>query len=422
MDQFDLNLSSIPKERIEQFKDEIQEHLNDAPFFITLGDGLYSRGQLFDAITCYKRAIAINEKDPIPLNNLGNVYRAMGWLADAETCYRKALELFPDSAEILNNVGVSCQSLNKTADAVKYFEKAIKANRNFHPPFYNLGLIFAKAHKTFESIACHERVLEIQPDHFEAHLSLGSLYGKVNDPDRSLEHYARAKEINPEHPSAIHMLNALKGDTTSSPPRRYVEDLFDSYATQFDAHLTGKLQYNAPQLLSQMIKKHKTQTALFQKVLDLGCGTGLSAVELKGDAKEIYGLDLSKKMLEEARKKNLYVKTIHGDALEYLRQTDEKFDLIVAADVFVYMGNLDEVFQLMRKRLLPGGMVAFSTEICEGESYKLRESGRYAHSKTYIKKLLGEDLKLVEEHRVPLRVDDAKTLEGDLYLATFTTK
>lgn len=415
MDEFELNLTSIPKERIEQFKDEIQQHLNDAPFFISLGDGLYARGQLFDAITCYKRAIVINGKDPVPVNNLGNVYRALGWTQDCETCYKKALELAPDSAEILNNVGVSFLSQNKINEAVSHFERAIKANKNFHQAFYNLGLVFSKAHKTFEAIACHEKVLELYPKHFEAHLSLGSLYGKVNDPERSLENYARAKEINPDHPSAIHMLNALKGDTTNAPPRRYVEDLFDSYSAQFDSHLTQKLKYNAPTLLAEMIKKHQG-TEPFKKFLDIGCGTGLSAIELKKHAKEIYGLDLSKKMLEEAKKKGIYSKTIYGDAVDYLKQTDSLFDLAVAADVFVYIGNLTEVFKHMKDHMEPNGLLAFSTESFDGESFELRASGRYAHSKKYIEELTKEYFVLIEDKRVPLRIDDARVLDGDLYL------
>lgn len=416
MDQFDLNLSSIPKERIEQFKDEIQKHLNDASFFITLGDGLYSKGQLFDAITCYKRAIAINEKDPVPLNNLGNVYRALGWANDSEVCYKKALLYAPDSAEILNNVGVTYLSQNKTAEAVSYFEKAIKVNKNFHQAFYNLGIVFSKAHKTFEAIACHERVLEIEPNHFEAHLSLGSLYGRVNDPERAVEHYTHANEINPSNPSATHMLNALKGVTTKTPPRRYVEDLFDSYSSQFDSHLLGKLQYRAPVLLSEMIKQHKPAETQFEKVLDLGCGTGLSAIELKKDAKEIYGLDLSKKMLEEAKKKGIYQKTIYGDAIEYLRQTEEVFDLMIAADVFVYLGNLTEFFTLAKQRMKPGGMLAFSTECLEGDAYHLKATGRYAHSKPYIHALIKDGFQIVEEKQVTLRIDEGKSLEGDLYL------
>lgn len=415
MDQFELNLSSIPKERIEQFKEEIQQHLNDAPFFITLGDGLYARGQLFDAITCYKRAIEIDPKDPAPVNNLGNVYRALGWMQDCETCYRKALEIAPDSSEILNNVGVVCMTQNKIQDAVTFFEKAIKINKTFYQAFYNLGLVFSKAHKTFEAIACHEKVLELKEDHLEAHLSLGSLYGKVKDPERSLEHYTAAKQISPDHPSAIHMLNALKGDTTSAPPRRYVEDLFDSYSSQFDAHLTQKLGYNAPTLLSKMIKDHKGKDP-FRKMLDIGCGTGLSAIELKESCTEIYGLDLSKKMLEEAKKKGIYHKTIYGDAVEYLKQTTESFDLVVAADVFVYMGDLKNFFTQLKSKVSPGAMVAFSTETCEGEKFELCASGRYAHSRKYIETLMGSDYTIVQTQRVPLRIDDGKQLEGDLYL------
>ena len=67
-------------------------------------------------------------------------------------------------------------------------------------------------------------------------------------------------------------MSSLKGETTSSAPQEYVES--DDYANRFDEALVGKLEYQTPKILSDLIQNFDKRDTL-GSILDLGCGTGL---------------------------------------------------------------------------------------------------------------------------------------------------
>ncbi len=133
-------------------------------------------------------------------------------------------------------------------------------------------------------------------------------------------------------------------------------------------------------------------------VLDLGCGTGLVGVAIAPFARRLVGVDLSLKMLERARERKLYDRLEHRDLLS-LMQLDpaSSYDIIAAADVFVYVGKLDDVVREAARLLRVGGALVFSVEAIEATSeatdtapshdYRLLASGRYAHSAEYLRKL-----------------------------------
>jgi predicted TPR repeat methyltransferase len=116
-------------------------------------------------------------------------------------------------------------------------------------------------------------------------------------------------------------------------------------------------------------------------VLDLGCGTGLMAVELAAEGRFIDGVDLSTRMLDGARAKGVYRSLYAAEVLEFLRAAQAQWDLIVAADVFVYIADLAPVFAAAFERLPPGGVFAFSIELSASGATELpAETGRYRHA------------------------------------------
>jgi predicted TPR repeat methyltransferase len=157
-----------------------------------------------------------------------------------------------------------------------------------------------------------------------------------------------------------------------------------------------------------------------KSVLDLGCGTGLAGLELKSFCKNIEGIDLSKKMLAQARKKNIYNKLSHIGILEYLADAPLDFDLFLSLDVFIYVGDLSEVFRLIKSRNKQKGQLAFSTEHKEKDGFSLETSGRYSHSKSYIESLCEEfNYQVLHFSKTNLRKDKGTFLTGGLYLLEF---
>jgi predicted TPR repeat methyltransferase len=185
------------------------------------------------------------------------------------------------------------------------------------------------------------------------------------------------------------MLASLDGSNPDAPPIDYVRSLFDEYAPRFERELVVDLGYRVPEILRRMIDACETART-FTRALDLGCGTGLSGAAVKDRVAEIVGVDVSKAMTAAARAKKIYTALFAMEIGAYLASNDAQrklFDLVIAADVFVYVGNLEGTFAAVAERMAPKGLFAFSVEGYDGAAFVLRESGRYAHGAAYIERL-----------------------------------
>jgi predicted TPR repeat methyltransferase len=168
----------------------------------------------------------------------------------------------------------------------------------------------------------------------------------------------------------------------------YVRALFDRYADRFDRDLLGKLGYAAPELLRVAVDRlvePAVGDAAKLRVFDLGCGTGLAGVAFRPLAAHLAGVDLSPRMVEKARQRGLYDVLEVGDVVAALQAADS-WDLLVAADVLVYIGDLAPVFQAAAGALAPGGLFAATVERAPEEAgFTLGPARRYAHGERYVR-------------------------------------
>ncbi|WP_375173416.1 class I SAM-dependent DNA methyltransferase [Pseudooceanicola sp.] len=228
------------------------------------------------------------------------------------------------------------------------------------------------------------------------------------DAEAAAEAFAMAVSLDPEDRlGAALMVDTLRARSLAdSMPPAFVETLFDQYAAGFDAALMDRLDYRAPQLLRAGL------SGRFDRVLDLGCGTGLMGAELRGTAGYLEGWDISGEMLREAAAKGLYDRLEKRD-LSALAPAPAGWDLIAAADVFAYLGALERITGWVAGALAPGGRFAFTVERHDGpEAYVLRESRRYAHSEQALAELLETAGFVVWMTRDRLRMDRGTAIEG----------
>jgi predicted TPR repeat methyltransferase len=175
-------------------------------------------------------------------------------------------------------------------------------------------------------------------------------------------------------------------------PASYVVGLYSTFAERFDDLLVDKLGYKTPQLLRQLVDRSLAANR-FQRGLDLGCGTGLSGMAFRDIVVgELTGVDLSPEMIAKAEKRQCYEALEVDDVTTFLSSKDaSSLDLIFACDVFVYLGDLEDVFAQVHKVLRTGGVFCFSSELLDPEltedDYLLHECARFAHSRPYIERL-----------------------------------
>jgi len=141
----------------------------------------------------------------------------------------------------------------------------------------------------------------------------------------------------------------------------------------------------------------------------------LCGVQLKPLVERVDGVDLSAQMLDRARARALYDQLVHGDVASYLAGTERRYDLIAAADVFTYVGDLDAVFAGATRVLRALGVFCFSVEAGDDGSadFVLRASLRYAHSRRYLEALAQRHgLTVLRLTRKPLREDQRTMVDA----------
>ena len=152
-------------------------------------------------------------------------------------------------------------------------------------------------------------------------------------------------------------------------------------------------------------------------ILDLGCGTGQCGLALADIKRRLVGVDLSPKMLALAQAHGVYDELHAGEVNAWLSSSrDSSFDVIVASDVFIYIGALEDVFRDVARVLRPHGVFAFSIEEHDGAPHSLRSSGRYAHSHAYIIELARTGFAAISAKPCVIRTEGGAPIPGGLYV------
>ncbi|MDQ0453887.1 methyltransferase [Rhizobium paknamense] len=243
---------------------------------------------------------------------------------------------------------------------------------------------------------------------------------KSGDVDAAVAAYHECLEIDPDdHGGASVRLAALgRGISPPRAPDAYVQTLFDQHAESFEDILVEQLGYAVPMALRQRFQALKLGP--FKRMLDLGCGTGLTGGALRDMVEDITGIDISENMVEIAHEKDLYETLFVAEVEDFLEDNDEApFDLITATDVLPYLGALEPIFFGAAENMEPGGIFAFSSETMgEGEAYKVGPHQRYVHAESYIRQRLDETgFDVLEITDINVRMQDGEPSPGHLVIA-----
>lgn len=247
---------------------------------------------------------------------------------------------------------------------------------------------------------------------------------KTGDVDAAVKAYEEVLAIDPDdHGGAAVRIAAMgRGETPAKAPDAYVETLFDQHAEVFEDVLVEQLGYHVPMLVRQRLQE--LNLGPFKRMLDLGCGTGLTGGTLRDLCEDMTGIDLSENMVEIAHEKDLYETLFVAEAEDFLEDNDEEpFDLITATDVLPYLGALEPLFFGAAENLMQGGLLIFSSETLpdaslEGRSYMVGPHQRFAHAEFYVReRLTSTGFELIEITDINVRMEEGKPTPGHLVIA-----
>jgi predicted TPR repeat methyltransferase len=385
------------------------------------GAARHARGDLDGAARLYRKVLAQRPGDGNALNLLGVIARQRGEVTRALDLSARAVAARPDSPIFLANYGAALAEAGRLPEAIRALGASLARRADDVTVLRNLGQALTAAGDAAAALVPLRRAVALRPEAPEPWMALAHALREAGQ-DGAAEAARRAlaiPEITASMAAQARFLLAAVGEDAAPDraPAAYVKELFDAYAPRFDADLEGRLGYRTPTLLAALLTQAGIAPDRSRRVLDLGCGTGLSGVALKPFAKRMTGLDLSPRMLAEAGKRGLYDVLEEADLLEWLPRHAARFDLVAAADVLNYLGELGPALRSIAGALAPGGVAAFSVEAGAETPFALGPGLRYRHDPAHVAALAREvGLLEIARHDAVLREEKGVPVDGVLFV------
>ena len=387
------------------------------------GVAAFEAGRFDAAEAAFVASLAAVPGRASTLGNLGAARLKLGKPAEALDALTAAVGADPADAEAWSQKGLAHVALGDPQAALESHARAIAARgaASAHDAF-GRGNALALLGRGDEAIAAYDEALALQPDLAEAWSRRGSLLREAGRLDEAAAAWQQALAHGADRDLHAYYLAGIGRLDTAVParsPRSYVEGLFDEYAPSFGGHLVQALGYRAHARLVDGLDALAPATAALLRRhdgLDLGCGSGLCAPGLAPRVQALDGVDLSARMLAEARRLGLYRDLVHDDLEHALATTDRRYGLVAAADVFIYVGELDATFAAVRRVLVPGGVFCFSVESPDDAAAAaplLQPSLRYQHGAALVDALAARHgYALLRAFDAPLREEQRRTVRG----------
>ncbi len=387
--QFYLGVLYLEKNDLDKAEQALQivikHHNEHVEALVNLGVIALKREQNQRAVDYFSKALALDNEEMDARNNLAATFMHHDRFENALMHYDVLLQKEPHNIEYLYNSGVAQMALGHLNEATLHFDQIILLNPNHAPTLNNLAAI----------------------------------YLKLDNRETSRHYLERALVVNPEDKISRHMLNAITGIKQGENTPEYAHNLFNNYALYYDQHMSEQLKYSVPTHIARTL--HQFELLTLNKILDLGCGTGLTGVAVREYCKQLTGVDIAEKMIEHAKKKAVYDELIQMEALAFLQQDTQSYDLIVAADVLPYFGDLEPLIQLISEHLSSDHYFIFTGEISQEHAWQLESSARFSHQPTYIQELSKKySLNIIKQEKIPARLQNQMPLEVMLYVAIKT--
>lgn len=336
------------------------------------------------AASAYARSVAIDRE-----RRDSRLALAGAWLAAGD---QRALDAFaalaterPDWAAARRGLARALRDTGRGGEAVAEYREAVVLDPRDHGTLAELASLLIDAGDALAAAELLQPVLRNEPDDPALQAVAGRAWMALQETGKARAALERsiANDPSDRHGARGLLMRLESGDPDDLAPA-YVRALFDRYADRFDRDLVEKLDYRAPALLRHAVDSF-AGGASGLRVLDLGCGTGLAGVTFRSLAGELVGVDLAPRMVEKARARGVYDQLEVADAVAALRAEAAAWDLVVAADVLVYLGDLGPLFESAAMALRPGGRLAATVERLEGDGFALGPARRYAHAEAHLR-------------------------------------
>jgi predicted TPR repeat methyltransferase len=376
------------------------------------------QGRPADALAGYRRLQILAPDLPIACSEAAELTLAAGNLRAALIPLERAVRLRPDHAGLRNNIALALRATDRLDEAERNLRQAVTLDPQAPSPYANLAGLLRHRHRPAAPAA--RRAARLDPTAADHQRELAQAYAASADDVAAIPALRSAVALLPARADLLWLLAQslrrtgrdgalplfrwlLRLDPSdgfgagvvlaqlgaapmpAAPAAAHIAALYDQYATSFESDLRGALAYRGPEILLDALQRGGLGAA--PDVLDLGCGTGLMGAAIRSRAQRLDGIDLSPRMVEEARRRAIYDDLAVGDLVDCLAMRPGRYDLLLAADVLIHLGDLAPLMTAATLALRPGGGFAFTVEQGDQADFALSPSGRYTHADSYLRRL-----------------------------------
>ena len=376
------------------------------------------QGRSVEALAGYRRVQVLAPDLPIACSEAAELTLATGNLRTALTPLERAVRLRSDHAGLRNNIALALRATDRLDEAERNLRHAVTLDPQPASPYANLADLLRHRHRPAAAYARRAALLE--PTSADHQRQLGQAYAASGDDAAAVPALRSAVALLPARADLLWLLAQslrrtgsdaaiplfqwlLRLDPSDSfgaglalaqtgavpaplaPAAAHIAALYDQYAPSFEIDLLGTLAYRGPEILLDALVRGGLNAP--RDVLDLGCGTGLMGAAIRSRARRLDGIDLSPRMVEIARHRAVYDDLTVGDLVDCIKARPGRYDLLVAADVLIHLGDLAPLMAAAAAALRPGGGFAFTVERGERNDFALSPTGRYTHGEAYLRSL-----------------------------------
>lgn len=406
------------EEAISQLAFVLEQEPHCTPAYYNLAICYQALNKDLEAIQCLEETLKQDPQHVMAMQTLGGLLLKQERYEEAKNYLLSALQENPSDSDLLFNLGLAFLNEGDDINALYYFTKLRETKPYLIDAAYNCGVIYQKAGNYPAALRAFAHVLQYHPQHFASLYNSGLIYQLTQQYPLAKDFYHRALEVEPENTSLLFLIAALEQKPTPEIPSDHIKNLFDHYAGHYDQHMQKDLQYTVPQQLYQLFTAQITPEPKSLCAIDLGCGTGLMGEYFHPFCHTLVGIDLSPKMLTQAASKYFYTTVTQQDNIKYLKKLNQDVDLILAADVLGYYGDVEPLFAACEQALRTQGYFLFSIETHgHFDDYLLAPHARFLHNLHYIHNLATDHhFTIIAEQKTILRHEQHEPVHGQLLL------
>ena len=171
---------------------------SDVSVIFNLGSALAKQNRLDEAISCFRRAVALSPQSADIKWALALALKDAGQLAEAISLFRLVVQLRPDWIVGQIRLGDALCAANRFGEAIEAYAIAARLNPMASEPFLNLSWAYHFAGEYEKALFAAKRAAELSPNLVQSHIYLGNAHYDLGNLAEAIRCYEQALRLDPQ--------------------------------------------------------------------------------------------------------------------------------------------------------------------------------------------------------------------------------